>query len=138
MKKTRVLMNESQAKKDNLFFQCTIPGEPIAQKRPRLTRGHIYSPQHDLKTNIGYILKRRMNGQEPTTKPTSVKMVFYFKFPQKAHPHCTNKKDLDNIAKFYLDCLNLIVFSDDHNCVHLELTKVYSTAPAVTIQVYEL
>lgn len=47
-----------------------------------------------------------------------------------------NKKpDIDNLVKFYLDCGNGILFSDDRMIVQLQASKVYSEEPKTIITV---
>jgi Holliday junction resolvase RusA-like endonuclease len=50
---------------------------------------------------------------------------------------CNTKPDLDNLEKFYLDCLNQIVFSDDAKVIHLSSFKTYSYKSQTVIEVTE-
>ena len=45
------------------------------------------------------------------------------------------RPDLDNLAKFYLDALNGLVFSDDAQICELNLRKVYGMSPSVLIRI---
>lgn len=47
----------------------------------------------------------------------------------------TQKPDVDNIAKFYLDCANGILFPDDKQIIALKCYKLYSNIPRITIDI---
>ena len=47
----------------------------------------------------------------------------------------TAKPDLDNLEKFYLDCLTGIIFSDDSQVVQLSSKKLYSNHPRTEIYI---
>ena len=79
-----------------------------------------------------------------------VNMTFAFKRPKShyrtgknshllknsAPIFCTNRKDLDNIFKFYADAMNKIIYEDDsqiiRTCIHKKWTK---EAPYVEIEI---
>lgn len=46
---------------------------------------------------------------------------------------CNIKPDLDNLEKFYLDCLNETVYSDDKCVTELSSRKIYSDKPRTEI-----
>jgi Holliday junction resolvase RusA-like endonuclease len=47
----------------------------------------------------------------------------------------TCKPDVDNLAKFYLDCANGIFFVDDRQIISLNLKKSYSTEPRTEVDI---
>ena len=49
-----------------------------------------------------------------------------------------NDKDIDNYAKFALDCLNLVCYKDDSQIVELSAKKVYGENPRTIIIIEEL
>ena len=46
------------------------------------------------------------------------------------------KPDIDNIAKYYLDAMNNVVYFDDAQVVALNIVKKYSDKPKVEISLY--
>lgn len=48
---------------------------------------------------------------------------------------CVHKCDLDNYEKFYLDCMNGILYSDDRKITSLRSSKQYSLTPRVEIEI---
>lgn len=125
------------------FFTITIPNhKPIAQQRPRLSRGHTFNPNHDQKIQYSWIFKQAMIQQHKTCteKPLRVEMTFTFKRPKSnKSQYCTKHVDLDNLCKFYFDAMsNDIVFHDDSFIIQLSATKVYADKPSVEITIYEL
>lgn len=116
----------------------TIPGEPVAKGRPRMTRtGRAYTPS---KTRLyeGYIQdlwKKKTVAELPTGLPLRVCVDAFFSIPKsmskKARkaldgaPH-TKKPDADNVAKAVLDALNGLAFDDDSRICDLTITKRYT------------
>ena len=132
----------------------TVHGEPMALARPKVGTGrrstqktvpyHTYSPSKPYqKLFIAQIQKCLLNTlpiPEGLTKGVvSVDATFHFARPQShfqkggivkpsfAQPFITCKKaDLDNLAKFLLDCLQGLVIGDDHLVAMLVCRKVWS------------
>lgn len=122
------------------FFTITIPNhKPIAQQRPRLSRGHTFNPQHDLKIQYSWIFKQAMRQLKLTTEPLHIVMTFAFKrVKSNKRINMVSRPDIDNVIKFYLDSMNDIVYNDDSQIVQLSATKVYAPTSSVEITVYEL
>jgi Holliday junction resolvase RusA-like endonuclease len=124
------------------FFTITIPNhKPIAQQRPRLSRGHTFNPNHDQKIQYSWIFKQAMIQQhkELTTEPLAITMTFAFKrVKSNKRINMVSRPDIDNVIKFYLDAMNDIVFHDDSFIIQLSATKVYADKPSVEITIYEL
>ena len=131
-----------------------IPGTPIAKKRPRFARigkgVRTYSIQETEEGRTLLMIKDQV--REQTDKP--VKVSFFFKLPRpknhfgsgknaeqlkaSAPKHHTSKPDIDNMVKFYMDCLNGIVWHDDRQVVIQEASKMYHDEPETVIIVNEL
>ena len=104
-----------------------IPSLPVAKMRHRSTkRGHTYDQNAD--NHEACIQKAQISGHHGIFR--GALMVQYdFVFPRpKSHfgsgrnakvlrsdapKYCTNKKDLDNMEKFYADSFNCIAYLDD-------------------------
>jgi len=105
--------------------------------RPRFSRnGHAYDPNAQQKE--ASIQKAQLLGEEQLfTGPVAVE--FHFVFPRpKAHyrsgknsaqlrpdapKYCMNKKDMDNMEKFYSDAFNCIAWADDCQIIKSSAVK---------------
>lgn len=133
-----------------------IPGQPRAQQRHRHTRsakGNIwsYDPQARDKHFIREVIRKAMSAELPDFKsPEFPDMTFrfYMKIPKslskKMRNHAEEEKlrhmtkpDVDNMVKFYLDCLVPDVLSDDRGVKLLGASKLYSLHPRVEIEITE-
>lgn len=123
----------------------TIPGEPVAKGRPRMTRsGHVYTPaktaayEHLVRQcwgqqsgqgfSGGVPLKATINGFFPIPKSLSKKR----RTALDGTPH-TKKCDADNLAKSVLDGLCGFAYEDDSAISVLLVTKRYSEEPRVEV-----
>lgn len=120
--------------------QIIIPGTPIAKKRPRFfRRGEYiksYNPQEAEEGRFRFEIKSQWANKEPTKYPMIVRMQFVFQIPKgtskknqammlSGEIRHSKKPDIDNLAKFYLDAMNGIVFHDDRQVYELDLSKLY-------------
>ena len=115
----------------------TIEGIPKAQKRHRFGKGFVYDPSKKDKAQLLPLIRSRLSSL-PTTKPVGVALVFYMPIPKSytkkkkalmqddTYPH-TNRPDIDNMIKFYLDCLPF----DDKVIYKIGAEKYYSPRPRV-------
>ena len=116
----------------------TIPGEPVAKGRPRMTRtGHVYTPSKTrlYEAHIQDLWKAKSVATLPTGQPIRVSIAAFFAVPKSASkkqkmaldgaPHI-KKPDLDNVAKSVLDALNGLAFDDDSRICLLRVTKQYT------------
>ena len=108
--------------------EFTIPGDPVAQPRPRVTlRGshaHAYTPAShpvgDFKSRAK-LAARSVWGGSPSMYPIRVDVQFVMKRPKAKcwktkpmprYPH-TKRPDRDNLDKALLDALTGIIWADD-------------------------
>lgn len=132
----------------------TIPGNPVAQGRPRAARrGNrimMYDPKpsKDYKEYVANIAKEYAP-EEPTEAALGVQMKIYREIPKS-----TTKKDrklineglkrpvvrpdASNYAKGIEDALSGIIYKDDSQIVDLHIKKYYSDNPRVEIKIREL
>lgn len=129
-----------------MVLHFEIIGDPIAQKRPRVTRFVTYSPQAREK-GVFQLQIQSKAPPKPVEEALSVTMDFYFARPKShfgsgknadklkasAPVNHTKAKDLDNIAKFYMDAMNKIIYKDDGQIVKLKLSKQYTDQQARTV-----
>jgi len=130
-------------------MKITIPGKPIAKKRPRFVRrGKFVGTYNDQETEEGrWILEAKPQVTEQMEGPLSLACAFFMPIPsgtsmkkrveidKKVVPHF-KKPDLDNLVKFVKDCLNNLAWRDDSQISYLWAIKIYSQEPmtAITIE----
>lgn len=131
--------------------EFTIPGEPKAKQRPRVTKqGIAYTPKQTIEyenwVKQCYLVKHRQAMLEGQIKAV---IKAYFTIPkstskkrrklmieEKIRP--TKKPDTDNLAKIVLDSLNTLAFNDDKQVVDLKVEKYYSEEPRVEVVLEEI
>lgn len=138
------------------MIQFTIPGEPVPQARPRLTkRGIAYTPEKSrrYKEYIRLIASAEMAGKTPLAGPLCLSVRVYRsalksggrKWQAEAKTGLrrpVTKPDLDNYVKAVQDGLNGIVWHDDSQIVTYgaPFGKFYDDGggPRVEVMVWEL
>ena len=109
----------------------------IAQKRHRFARGFVYDPSSKDKKIAIQQIKEQFTGK-PYTDALKIKFVFHIKRP-KAHfrtgKYANELKktapffpigrigDIDNFVKFYMDCMNKVVYLDDSQVIEIYAKK---------------
>ena len=129
-----------------------IPGKPIAKKRPRFARrGKFVTTYSDQETEEGKVLWeiRQQRNEKRFKGPISISLWFGMPIP-KSTPRKRSqamkngfeqhikKPDLDNLIKFYLDCMNQEVFEDDKQIIILRAEKRYTDEPRTEIKITEV
>lgn len=116
-----------------------LDGEPVPKARPRLGRnGNVYTPDTtaSAERDIGWAVKERHAGLEPTARPVGLALAF-----RSAHPRQrrNGRADIDNLVKTILDALNGIAWVDDSQVeeIHARLRRS-SPTPGTDIRVYLL
>lgn len=130
----------------------TIPGVPIAKKRPRFARVgkfvRTYDPQETEEGRFLFEVQKQWN-KPPLDCPLMVQCSFEMPIPKSTSRKKkewmlnnefwhTKKPDVDNLLKFTCDCLNGVVWKDDSMIVNLRGGKVYSEEPKTIIVIEEL
>jgi Holliday junction resolvase RusA-like endonuclease len=127
-------------------LSLTIPGTPIAKKRPRFARRgkfvHAYNPQESEEGKFVCLMQNQAGSHNPIPAGTAVFLKLYFYMPIPASfskkkidaglTH-TKKPDLDNMIKFVKDCANGILWHDDSQVIYIEATKQYGVNPYTKI-----
>ena len=117
----------------------------IAQKRHRYARGFVYDPSSKDKKIAIQQIKEQFTGK-PYTDALKIKFVFHIKRP-KAHfrtgkysnelkktapVYHTKRPDVDNYVKFYMDCMNKLVYLDDSQVIEIYAKKEYDDKESYT------
>lgn len=138
-------------------FTLTIPGEPVAQGRPRFSTINgvlrAYDPlkSREYKEYVKLLAMQQRGRKQPMEGPLSLSVRAYMGVPaswtkkkrldalEGRLPHIV-KPDLENICKGVTDALKGIVFIDDSQIVehHQPFGKWYSDKPRVEIEIKEI
>jgi Holliday junction resolvase RusA-like endonuclease len=123
----------------------TIAGNPLPWKRPGINRksGHIYDQQSLEKEKTRWQLLSQFS-ESILPVPVEVIISFQMPIPKKTSKtkklqmlqgkiHHMVKPDIDNLAKYVLDCMKGIVYLDDAQIVKLIVEKVYVESPRTTV-----
>ena len=129
------------------MINLTIPGEPVAQGRPRVTRFGTYDPEKskDYKAFVKYCALE-VKPAQPLEHPLAVQVNAFFPVPKSkskrwqtaallGEERPTKKPDADNIAKIVCDALNGIMWRDDSQIVSLVVHKWYALEPRVEVDI---
>ena len=131
-----------------------IPGEPVAQGRPRATtingRTRMYDAPKSAtyKNMVSMVASQKMEGLALIEQAVSVVISVQKSVPQswskkkqasaladELKP--TGKPDIDNYIKAVFDGLNGVVFKDDSQVVYIGATKRYSDTPGISVTVFD-
>ena len=120
-------------------FSCWLPGEPVPQARPKVTRrGHVYYPAKSAayRKRIAGLLKLGRKGRETMPGPLKVYLTFCRTRPKSNKSKWpTVKPDIDNLAKQVIDALmDAGVIYDDGQICELHCTKDWSDNPGVYVE----
>jgi Holliday junction resolvase RusA-like endonuclease len=123
-------------------MKITIPGIPIAKKRPRFARrGKFVQTYSDQGTDESRALMEiRQQVAEKFEGPVSISFNFFLPRPKghfgtgrnagklkdSAPEYHTKKPDIDNYLKFYMDVLNGEAWEDDAQVVEVFAKKDYA------------
>ncbi len=132
-----------------MIHQLTIPGNPIAKKRPRFARrGKFVVTYNDQETEEGrFILDLRQQWMAaPITGPVKLGLDFIMSIPKSTSKKDralmelgelkhTRKPDVDNLVKFVKDCCNQMVWVDDSQVYWLIAHKYYGLYPKTIIEI---
>jgi Holliday junction resolvase RusA-like endonuclease len=129
-----------------------IPGEPVAQGRPRLAVLHGHARAYDpVKSRIWkgvaqMFMRDAMRGRAPMQGALEVEIIATWSCPMSASKHDgaerrlrAKKPDAENVAKAVLDAGNGVVWGDDAQIARLTVTKwtgARGEAPGVTVRAW--
>lgn len=128
------------------MIKLTIPGEPVAKGRPRVTRYGTYTPEktknYETLVKELYFVKHKQTLLEGELK---INIKAYFKIPKSASKkkraemisgkiRPTKRPDIDNVIKSITDSLNGVAYDDDSQIVLVKAEKYWSEEPRVEIE----
>jgi len=121
-----------------------IDGKPCHQKRHRHGRGRTYDPSKPEKNNVIKKIKSQYRGALIDVPITLIITAYYvppksYKMNVRSGLHYKQTTpDCDNIAKFYMDAMNKVVYADDKLVASLSVTKMYHERDHVIIYISTL
>lgn len=150
----------SVAVADQLIAKIILPGEPRGKGRPRFrvvpaaagrpAFGQAYTDAatRHYEDKLKQVAALAMRGCMPFDGAVMVRVIARMPVPQSwpakkqrdAHAGIvrpTGKPDADNLLKV-IDSCNGVVWNDDSQVVSAFVSKVYSAAPALVIEVYRI
>ena len=122
-------------------LSITIPGTPLAKKRPRFARrGKFVTTYNSQETEEGkfiQIMMSQLHGHQPIPAgtPIAMEIAFHLPFPasmsakKRKDAYHTKKPDLDNLLKFFKDCANGVLWHDDSQVMGIKAGKIYADVP---------
>jgi Holliday junction resolvase RusA-like endonuclease len=128
----------------------TIPGKPIAKKRPRFARrGAFVTTYNCQETEEGRFMFALMaqlrEGWQPIKGPVRLEVLFMMPIPNSSRRRHIDmaignirhikKPDCDNLLKFVKDCANGILWKDDSQVFSIYATKFYAETPGTTLTI---
>jgi Holliday junction resolvase RusA-like endonuclease len=127
-----------------LFF-CHLLGEPVAQARPRIVRGHAFYPAKSQRYRKQSALHLQLSrkGAPPLSGPLKLVLCVYRQRPKSnKNDRPVTKPDLSNYIKMLEDALvdAGVVYDDAQICV-IESRKEWATPktpPSATIELEAL
>lgn len=127
-------------------FFVEIPGIPIPQQRPRLSKRGVFDPQSKEKKVIKHTIYLQTKQITEPFKHPEVSFIFLMpivnavkdKLPSNNFFLRHEKKpDIDNLVKLYLDCLDGNLFFGDQQVSLGYCEKFYSKTPSTFIKIEE-
>jgi len=130
-------------------IELTIPGVPIAKKRPRFARRGkfvtTYNCQDTEEGKARWEIMRQWMGEDPIPvgTPIELRAIFYMPIPsgisqkrlsELCYRH-VKKPDTDNLLKFLKDCGNGILWVDDSQVCEVHCGKFYDKNPRTEVTV---
>ena len=124
----------------------TIPGEPIGKGRPRLGKGHTYTPEKTQRWEQAAAWEaRRQYSGEPLEGPLELTVTAVFGIPASwpkwkqeqamggwvVH---TVKPDASNVLKAVEDALQGIAYLDDSQIASVSISKWYGSEPGLAVK----
>jgi len=134
------------------MIELTIPGEPVAKSRPRMTKsGFVYTPVKTVnyETLIKELFIIKYPSFQPLEGPVRMSLSAWLKIPRSASKRKveamkggeirpTKKPDMSNILKSVEDALNNLAYCDDKQIVECELEKRYGSRPRIELVIEDI
>jgi Holliday junction resolvase RusA-like endonuclease len=125
------------------IFTCTIPGDPVAQARPRATRFEKGIRLYDTTKVADYksyakLCIAQVKPAELFSDAVEMQIDVYVQKPKswsKKRIYAETKPDADNFCKLICDTCEGLVYTNDSRIVDLHVRKHLSDNPRVEIEI---
>ena len=125
-------------------MKLTIYGKPQPKERPRVIRGHAYTPTKTAQYEQRLAREWAARYPDQAEGDLYVKMVFYMPIPtswsrakkelaERGMIRPSLRPDIDNLIKLVLDGLNGVAYLDDTQVVEIYASKAYSKEPRTEV-----
>lgn len=118
-------------------IRFTIPGEPRSKQRPRLSRGHAYTPAETRQAEglVRQVFNEATQGERPVFYSAPVGLQIRFILGSR------RRRDIDNMVKLVQDALNKVAYEDDHLIHEIFADKIFTadkTSARTEVHIYRL
>lgn len=136
------------------MIKFIVPGDPVAQGRPRATKRGKKIMMYDPKESKQYkkyvaLIAKQYAPKKPYKGALRVDIKIYRRIPKsitkkdralifEGMKRPVTKPDTDNYTKSVLDACNGIIYKDDSQVTELYASKFYSDDPRVEISIQEI
>lgn len=130
------------------MIDITIPGQPVAKGRPRVTKWGTYTPEKTVSYEnlVQFSFLEKYRKSKPLEGPLIANISLYFSIPVRTSKknrelmllgqiRPTKKPDIDNCMKAITDALNGFAYKDDSQIIEVSVGKFYSDEPRVYIKI---
>lgn len=131
------------------MIQFLVNIRPKPQQRHRSRGKYFYDPSVQDKKTFITLIKRQIP-KKPLLYPFDMHITFCYKRPKNQYRtknkklilkddvpyYKSNKPDIDNLIKFYMDCMNGLVYKDDAQVVSINAQKVYGSKDYIHIKLF--
>ena len=128
-------------------MKFTVPGNPTAKGRPRVTKNGTYTPQKtkDYQKKVAQMAELSCT-EYWIEEPLRATLLCYYPIPKSMPKYKRSlikhdgiypivKPDIDNVAKAILDALNGVIYKDYNQIIELYINKQYSDNPRVEVKI---
>lgn len=130
-------------------MKLTIYGKPQPKERPRVIRGHAYTPTKTAQYEVRMAREWAAKYPEQAEGDLYVKMLFLMPIPtswsrskkelaERGMIRPSLRPDIDNLVKIVLDGLNGVAYLDDKQVVEIFASKAYSKEPRTEVVIEEV
>jgi Holliday junction resolvase RusA-like endonuclease len=140
-----------RAAPDTAPVTIIIGGEPVPKGRPRVGRGHIYTPDKTraYEGMVRQLAALEMRGKMPLQGPVKIELLVELAVPRSwsrtrelaaiaGEIMPASRPDLDNFCKAALDACNGIIIGDDAQIVELRARTKFGGQPKLIMTVTPL
>lgn len=131
------------------MIEFIVHGKPVPKARPRVVRGHTYTPKPT--ADYEKLVRQAFVEQKQSMEFGLLKIhiIFFMPIPkswsndkkQRAADGILRpdtRPDLDNLYKSITDALNGLAYEDDSQIVTATISKYYSTEPKAFIKIISI